>query len=112
MRNGCPEWLGTRLPDALLVVSELVANAASHTAGVGDLVLHNGDDVTELEVQDKGGTSNWPHVAEANPLAETGRGMRLVDALSDSWHVRRVPEGGKAVTAVFRNASARVTHHD
>lgn len=112
VRNGCSEWLGTRLPDALLVVSELVANAVSHTDGVGNLVLHNGDDVTELEVQDKGGTSNWPRVAEANPLAETGRGMRLVDALSDSWHARCVPKGGKAVTAVFLNASPRVTDHD
>jgi anti-sigma regulatory factor (Ser/Thr protein kinase) len=95
------EVLGARLPDALLVVSELVTNAASHTAGVRNLVMHDDGGVTSLTVLDKGGTPTWPRVAESDPLAESGRGLRLVDALSDSWDARPVIDGGKAVTAVF-----------
>ncbi|MET9015952.1 ATP-binding protein [Streptomyces olivaceoviridis] len=101
VRNTCSEFLGARLPDALLVVTELVANAAAHTAGVRGLMLHHDRNATLLTVFDKGGTTNWPRVAEADPLAESGRGLHLVAALADSWHTRPALEG-KAVTAVFR----------
>ncbi|GGT00625.1 histidine kinase [Streptomyces chromofuscus] len=101
VRETCSDHLGGRLPDALLVVTELVANAVSHTDGVGNLVLHSDVSGTELTVCDRGGSPTWPRVADGDPLAESGRGLRLVEALADSWHTRAEPEG-KAVTAVFR----------
>ncbi|WP_258055614.1 ATP-binding protein [Streptomyces sp. Ru62] len=104
VRNTCAELLGARLPDALLVVTELVANAVSHTAGVRGLMLHHDRDVTSLTVFDKGGTASWPRAAEADPLAESGRGLHLVAALADSWHARPALEG-KAVTAVFHTGT-------
>ncbi|MFF3909667.1 ATP-binding protein [Streptomyces sp. NPDC001848] len=104
VRKTCAEFLGARLPDALLVVTELVANAVSHTAGVRGLMLRHDRNVTALTVFDKGGTTSWPRAAEADPLAESGRGLHLVAALADSWHARPALEG-KAVTAVFRNGT-------
>ncbi|WP_234329398.1 MULTISPECIES: ATP-binding protein [unclassified Streptomyces] len=104
VRNTCSEFLGARLPDALLVVTELVANAVSHTAGVRGLMLHHDRNATSLTVFDRGGTTNWPRAAEADPLAESGRGLHLVTALADSWHARPALEG-KAVTAVFRTGT-------
>ncbi|MEW2515619.1 ATP-binding protein [Streptomyces sp. NPDC046870] len=101
VRNTCAESLGARLPDALLVVTELVANAAAHTAGVRGLMLYHDRNATLLTVFDKGGTTSWPRATDADPLAESGRGLHLVAALADSWHARPALEG-KAVTAVFR----------
>jgi len=104
VRDTCSEALGARLPDALLVVSELVANAVSHTMGVTGLMLRSDGGITKLTVLDRGGTSSRPRIADADPLAESGRGMRLVDALADSWHTRLEPDG-KAVTAVFHSST-------
>ncbi|MGW4600042.1 ATP-binding protein [Streptomyces sp. NPDC004457] len=110
VRNTCAESLGARLPDALLVVTELVANAVSHTAGVRGLLLQHDRNTTSLTVFDRGGTADWPRATQADPLAESGRGLHLVTALADSWHARPTLEG-KAVTAVFRTGSTEPESH-
>lgn len=83
--------------DLVLVVSELVANAVTHTAsglagGRVTVVLAAGDGLVRLEVADGGAAGGRPHVrAEAAPAsggAETGRGMRIVAALSARWGFR------------------------
>jgi anti-sigma regulatory factor (Ser/Thr protein kinase) len=90
VRDMAPDLPG--LDDLVLVVSELVANAVTHTAS-GDeggrvaIVLTVGGGVYRLEVADGGGADGSPHV-KADPGAETGRGMRIVDALATRWGYR------------------------
>ncbi len=78
--------------DLVTAVSEMVANAVTHTAsGLRDgrvtVVLSAGDGVLRLEVADDGAAGGRPHV-KAEVGAETGRGMRIVEALSARWGFR------------------------
>ena len=80
------------LDDMITVVSETVANAITHTAsglegGEVSVVLSVGAGVYRLEVADDGAAGERPHVKE-EVGAETGRGMRIVEALSSRWGFR------------------------
>ncbi|MGP4022679.1 ATP-binding protein [Actinomadura sp. 3N407] len=90
---------GTVLDDMVMVASETVANAITHTAsgregGEVTLVLRAGDGVYRLEVADDGAAGARPHVKE-EVGAETGRGMRIVEALASRWGFR--VEGARTV---------------
>ncbi|WP_396447988.1 ATP-binding protein [Actinomadura sp.] len=85
--------------DLVVVVSETVSNAVTHTAsglagGRVTVVLTAGDGVYRLEVSDDGAAGGRPHV-KAEAEAETGRGMRIVEALSARWGFRA--EGERTV---------------
>ncbi|TYK46784.1 ATP-binding protein [Actinomadura decatromicini] len=89
----------TILDDIVMVVSETVANAITHTASGLDggrvtVVLAAGDGRYRLEVGDDGAADGKPHVKDEIG-AETGRGMRIVDALASRWGVRA--EGPRTV---------------
>ncbi|WP_431989480.1 ATP-binding protein [Streptomyces albogriseolus] len=73
---------------AQLCVSELVSNVITHV-GRGtpaSLTLSLGDTRLRLEVRDPD-TRVLPTLVEATEDAENGRGMTLIDALSDRWGV-------------------------
>lgn len=76
------------LSDVVLCVDELVANACEHTAsGTGGqvtVVVSAREDILRVTVLDQGGAQKQPRV-RADPFAEDGRGLFLVDALSKSW---------------------------
>jgi len=85
------------LDDMVLVVSETVANAVAHTAsglegGVVKIVVLAGGGGYRLEVADQGAAGGRPHVkdeyAEEGTGAESGRGMRIVEALAARWGFR------------------------
>jgi len=85
------------LDDMIMVVSETVANAVTHTASGLDggrvtVVLAAGGGVYRLEVADDGAAGARPHVraphVQDGAGAETGRGMRIVEALSARWGFR------------------------
>ncbi|MEU8799130.1 ATP-binding protein [Spirillospora sp. NPDC048819] len=87
------------LEDMVTVASETVANAITHTAsglegGEVTLVLSAGGGVYRLEVTDDGAAGGRPHVKE-EVGAETGRGMRIVEALASRWGFR--VEGARTV---------------
>ncbi|TDC84395.1 ATP-binding protein [Actinomadura sp. 7K507] len=89
----------TVLDDMIMVASETVANAITHTAsglegGEVTVVLAAGDGVYRLEVVDDGSAGGLPHVKD-EVGAETGRGMRIVDALATRWGFRA--EGHRTV---------------
>ncbi|MDP9848544.1 ATP-binding protein [Streptosporangium lutulentum] len=99
-RDEVREWLGCDHPayeNVRLAVSELVTNAVRHSrmeqAGVVEsdpliLRLTAHDDLLRVEVTDKGWTMGNPRVrTEPVPhLAESGRGLAIVSALSDgNW---------------------------
>jgi len=68
---------------AVLLVSELVANAVLH-AGTPCFVLVDVDDRrVRVEVRDE--DPRLPVVKDYGPTAVTGRGLHIVNTLSDRW---------------------------
>jgi anti-sigma regulatory factor (Ser/Thr protein kinase) len=93
--------------DATVIVSELVTNALRH--GLRDL---SSATATQVEliwwlrageitcmVTDPG--AEPPVMAPADPLAEAGRGLHVVEALSDTWGWTRLEGCRKAVWATL-----------
>ncbi|MFF4574053.1 ATP-binding protein [Streptomyces sp. NPDC001410] len=89
--------------DLALVVSELMTNAVTHgrvpgTSGrqIG-MSIEKAGNVYRIEVRDTQ-RNGMPVLGEPNGLGGGGRGLLLVESLSDKWGVR--PEGaGKTVWA-------------
>jgi anti-sigma regulatory factor (Ser/Thr protein kinase) len=75
-------------------VSEVVTNALRHSHGRVELELWRFADRVRVEVSDE--TSRGPVQAGADLLDESGRGVPLMDVLSDRWGTS--PQGaGKVV---------------
>ncbi len=111
-RTALVDWLsgsGARngeIEDAKVVVSELVGNSIRHARplrGSGDLVvgwrLEQGSVV--ISVSD-GGAETVPRRLELSPTAESGRGMGIVEALSDDWWVEMHEDGTTGCTVHVR----------
>ncbi|MGI8333501.1 ATP-binding protein [Actinomadura scrupuli] len=83
--------------DVLLMLTELITNAMVHGAagqpGLAiELLLYTDDKVIHVAVTDPG-LGGTPELRE-DLLADGGRGLRLVDALSDRWgHEAAEPAG-------------------
>ncbi len=95
--------------DAAVVISELVSNAlrygttcpggrtlTAHPVWLG--LLRRGDAVL-CAVSDPG--RDVPVVKEPDHFAESGRGLHVIDTLSDSWGWTTPDHAGKAVWAVI-----------
>lgn len=89
-------WSCDSLTDsALLLVSELVTNAVLHGRSALDLVLRLSGDRLRIEVHD---TSDARPVRKQYSLeAGTGRGLMLVEQMSQEWGVVPTPGKGKVV---------------
>ncbi|WP_242886750.1 ATP-binding protein [Actinomadura litoris] len=89
LRDVMPD--GRPVDDVVTVGSETVCNAIAHTAsGDGGRVtvsLLAGDDVCRVEVADDGADGRRPHVRPEDG-SESGRGMRVVEALAERWGFR------------------------
>lgn len=83
--------------DAELLVSELAANAVRH--GAPPIILRVECDRDEgLRVSVTDGNPEPPIPREAGPEAGSGRGLRLVDVISNHWGVHYPrPGDGKEV---------------
>ncbi|MEV0499970.1 ATP-binding protein [Streptomyces spectabilis] len=90
--------------DAMLVVSELVANATRHGRSCCRLrlTLGRGDQLT-VEVHDD--NPRYPRLRAVSVSAEHGRGIALVRALSRRLSVSADAHGGKTVRAVLPAAA-------
>ncbi|MDT0307290.1 ATP-binding protein [Streptomyces sp. DSM 44917] len=79
------EWgLEALLGTALLLISELVTNAVQHAAAEEIRVsISFGEDLLWLAVDD--GSPGLARVEHAGPEAESGRGMAIVEELSEEW---------------------------
>jgi serine/threonine-protein kinase RsbW len=104
------EWgadQGTR-DGAELVVSELVTNVVCHTESktVGCELRLTGARLL-VEVADEGWAATAPHPGPGDLEGESGRGLLLVDALSESWGARPAAGGrGHVVWAELRYGAA------
>ena len=79
---------------ATLLVSELVSNAVLHAHTDLLLVTRIGRDRVTVEVHD--GSTGSPTPKNYSSMSGTGRGLVLVEALSDSWGSEET-HGGKYV---------------
>jgi CheY-like chemotaxis protein len=94
----CVEW-GCEgvIPDAELVVSELVANALVHVGAGCELQVGFARGLLRIDVTDRG--LGAPNPQRASTTAEHGRGLFLVSATCAAWGVEADPNGGKTVWA-------------
>ncbi|WP_432484946.1 ATP-binding protein [Kineococcus esterisolvens] len=79
------------LEQALLLLSELAVNAVRHGAPPVRAVVDCRVRVLHLSVSD--GSRERPQHRRSPVQAESGRGVDLVDALSEAWGVQLVPSG-------------------
>lgn len=83
--------------DALLVLSELLGNAVRHTAGGGHLEVRWSAATYEVRLEVVDGGGGVPRVADRGHGAVSGRGMAIVEALSQSWGTTALDDGRRAV---------------
>ncbi|WP_399893942.1 ATP-binding protein [Streptomyces sp. BBFR51] len=100
--------LDHRGDDAVLVITELVSNAVTHavpSAGAGapevGLGLVLGPGRLTLTVSDPGDNTPVFHPSDGSALQEHGRGLCIVDALSQEWGWTPRPPAGKTVWATL-----------
>ena len=96
--------LGEFYDDASVVVSELVTNAIRYglSPGAGSLlrlVLVRYERQLVCMVTDP--TDTAPKMQEPDWVAETGRGLHIIEAMSRAWGWTPLLGGGKAVWASF-----------
>jgi serine/threonine-protein kinase RsbW len=82
---------------AVLLVSEIVTNAVTPGEGIVLLIVARIGHGVTIGVDDE--NPDPAVVREPRPLAESGAGMRLVEALADEWGVASRGDGqpGKRV---------------
>jgi serine/threonine-protein kinase RsbW len=86
------EWPG--ISDVVLMVSEIASNAVRHTAsgddGWFDLAVMASGCMVRVEISDRGSSSEprIPENSQRSGVPTGGRGLHLVDALSDRWGSR------------------------
>jgi anti-sigma regulatory factor (Ser/Thr protein kinase) len=85
--------------DVRLVVSELAGNAVRHAHSPFTVSLGQADRAVMLSVQD--GSPGAPALLAPELLDTEGRGVFIVDLVSDDWGVTHAPGRGKSVWASF-----------
>ena len=94
---------------AALMVSELATNAIRHGGTDFEMRIERTDHELSVEIEDSGEGS--PVVRHARPRDASGRGLHIVEALSDAWGVRNANRGaGKTVWFTLSLAPSRGTH--
>lgn len=83
--------------DALLVVSELAANAITHAQSACLLRLSVNPATFRIEVVDTG--DGTPEPQPSSNTEEHGRGLHLIAALTTAWGMEVIPGEGKLVWA-------------
>ncbi len=87
-----------------LAFGELFSNVVRHAPGPLEVRLIATRDATELSVSDHG-PGMHPALHAPEGLAESGRGLHLVQQLADEMTIEAVPAGGTTVRARWRRSS-------
>ncbi|GEN80052.1 ATP-binding protein [Actinotalea fermentans] len=80
-----------------LLASELLANAVLHGAGDEAIRIEMSCSDTVVRVAVTDNLPQRPVVLHPEPIAPAGRGMAIVEAMSNRWGVDPHPTGGKTV---------------
>lgn len=94
-----PDWT----QDTVLVVSELVSNALLHGGGCVGIDVQAHDGVVVIGIADGSAVIPRPRAGDATG----GRGLLLVEALTQQWGVEN-HHGGKRVWARLRRPNVQV----
>jgi anti-sigma regulatory factor (Ser/Thr protein kinase) len=98
------EWRLTRLADNVeLLVSELVTNAITASRAMGDYLpvrLWLLSDTARVVIMVWDANPHMPVQEHAAEEAESGRGLLLVETISDQWGMFPTPPCGKSVWAL------------
>jgi len=78
-----------------LIVSELSTNALVHAASEFDVFVDRSDSAIFVSVSDRG--DGTPILQSPESSDPHGRGLRIVDALSDEWGISSTSGEGKTV---------------
>jgi signal transduction histidine kinase len=79
-----------------LIVSELATNAVRHAATAFIVTIDQTARRVRIEVSDSG--EGEPRLRSPRPTDPTGRGLRILDAMADTWGVvSATPRTGKTV---------------
>jgi anti-sigma regulatory factor (Ser/Thr protein kinase) len=100
-RATCAEHQGHVLEDAVLLVSEVVTNSVVH-GGPPIVLAVDCEHTTGLKVRVRDGSHELPKPRDAGVWAGGGRGLGLLERLSDDWGVDPDPGDGKEVWFVLR----------
>lgn len=97
------DWLriwdyGSLVDSVGLVMSELASNTVQHTGSEFIVGIEDLDPGIRVTVQDPVAAPPVPQTAAKTDLS--GRGMTIVDALSDAWGTELIPDG-KIVWCTF-----------
>ena len=97
------------IDDAVLIASELATNAMLHAGGLSAAKVAPAGEGVRIEVHDR--TRVPPVMARASTEAMTGRGLRLVAALSQRWAAEPTDDG-KVVWAEVTEAPGITSFSD
>jgi anti-sigma regulatory factor (Ser/Thr protein kinase) len=110
-RNTMRDWgLAFLAEDAETIVGEFVANAVTHAAATGELPRKQAAESLGLRLFRRTGevicavldpSDSAPVLKAPGSVEESGRGLQMVDALSDVWGWSPVAGRGKAVWAIL-----------
>jgi anti-sigma regulatory factor (Ser/Thr protein kinase) len=82
------------LQDAMLLTSELVTNAVTHTQGSSELRAYYDTLSGQLRVEVSDKSSTVPRIRDDDPSTSFGgRGLRIVDAVAARWGTSLLPSG-------------------
>jgi PAS domain S-box-containing protein len=96
VRDALGAWGHDELANtARLLASEILTNAVANTDHPVGLYLHHTAHELVVEVADD--NARPPRLTLPGPAEESGRGLTLVDALSDAWGIRPSAGAGKVV---------------
>jgi anti-sigma regulatory factor (Ser/Thr protein kinase) len=106
-REALAHWqLADLTEDIVLIVDELVTNAVRHSTGPITLALDLRDQSVHVEVTDD--CSAMPSAQALSNTRTSGRGLAIIDAISDDWGARTLASGGKSVWAdISRHSTPR-----
>jgi anti-sigma regulatory factor (Ser/Thr protein kinase) len=110
-KNTLRDWgLAFLAEDAEAIVGEFVANALTHAGAAVDLPRKQAADSVGLRLWRRTGevicavldpSDSAPVLKAPGSVEESGRGLQMVDALSDVWGWSPVAGRGKAVWAIL-----------
>lgn len=104
VRQTMTDWsLTPLLDDALLVTSELAANAVTHADSACRIRLSLTETTFRIDVIDTG--AGTPEPQPSSNTAEHGRGLHLIGALTTAWGLEIIPGEGKVVWAELARPS-------
>ena len=99
-------WRLDGADDAVLLASELATNALLHARSPMTVRVERlADDVVQVSVADDSPAAPQPR--RFSPESGTGRGLRLLDSMAESWGVDMIPGDGKVVWCRVRLGAER-----